>query len=95
MTNGDGVLLTPAVDHGALPGITRSVVLDLAAANHIEAVEAAVTPARLATVAEAFLTNSLIGVRPLVAMDGAIIGGGVPGPVTQLIGEAHAATLRR
>jgi len=91
----DGVILTPAIDHGALPGITRAVVLALAAANGIEAVEAAIAPEHLAAAAEAFLTNSLIGVRPLVAVDGMTFGDGTPGPVTQLIEEAYVATLRR
>ncbi|MFP6742452.1 MAG: aminotransferase class IV [Alphaproteobacteria bacterium] len=90
-----GALLTPAIDHGALPGITRAVVMALAAANGIEAVEAAVTPERLAAAAEAFLTNSLIGVRPLVAVDGGTIGSGTPGPITRTIEEAYVATLRQ
>lgn len=91
----DGVLLTPAVDHGALPGVTRNVILALAAANGIEALETAVTPERLGAAAEAFLTNSLIGVRPLVAVDGATISDGAPGPLTRTLEEAYVKTLER
>lgn len=91
----DGVVLTPAIEHGALPGVTRAVVLALAAANGIDAGEAVVTPERLAAADEAFLTNSLIGVRPLVAVDGVTFGDGTPGPITQLIEEAYVATLRK
>jgi branched-chain amino acid aminotransferase len=91
----DGVLLTPAIDHGALPGVTREVVLALAAANGIEAVEAAVSPKRLASATEAFLTNSLIGVRPLVAVNGVTFGDGTPGPLTRILEEAYVETLER
>jgi branched-chain amino acid aminotransferase len=90
-----GVVLTPAVDHGALPGITREVALALAAANGIEAVEAAVSPKRLASATEAFLTNSLIGVRPLVAVNGVTFGDGTPGPLTRILEEAYVETLER
>jgi len=69
-----GDLVTPPVPDGALPGVMRAdVVRELAAA------ERTVTPRDLAGAAEAFLTNSL-GIRPLVAVDGAAVGDGAPGP---------------
>ena len=86
----DGVLLTPAIDQGALPGVTRAVVLGLAAAAGIAIEETTIAPHRLGRAAEAFLTNSLIGVRPLVAVDGRTIGGGEPGPITRAIELAYA-----
>ena len=91
----DGVVLTPAIEHGALPGVTRALVLALAAANGIEAVEAAITPERLDAAAEAFLTNSLIGVRPLVTVDSVTFGYGAPGPLTRILEEAYVDMLRR
>jgi branched-chain amino acid aminotransferase len=91
----DGAVLTPAINHGALPGVTRAVVLALAAANGIEAVEAAITPERLGAATEAFLTNSLIGVRPLVAVNGKTIADGAPGPLTRILEEAYVETLER
>ena len=86
----DGVLLTPAIEQGALPGITRAVVIELAGAAGIAVEETSIAPERLGRAAEAFLTNSLIGVRPLVAVDGRTIGDGAPGPLTRVIEEAYA-----
>jgi len=44
---------------------------------------------------EAFLTNSLIEVMPLVRIEGQRIGKGKPGPVTQRIHKAYQALVRR
>lgn len=77
-----GVLRTPSVDEGALPGITRGRVIQAAAMQHIEVREGGITRDTLREAAEAFLTNALIGVCPLVEIDGSPIGGGVEGPLT-------------
>ena len=42
---------------------------------------------RLAEADEAFLTNAVMGVRPLVAVEGRPIGDGRPGPLTALVAE--------
>lgn len=86
----DGALLTPPIADGALPGVTRAVVLGLAGAAGITTAETTIAPQRLGRAAEAFLTNSLIGVRPLVAVDGRTIGDGAPGPITRAIELAYA-----
>lgn len=65
-----GVLTTPPVSDGVLPGITRQAVLSLAAQLRLEAAEATLSPNELVTADEAFLTNSLMGVVPLRRMDG-------------------------
>ncbi|MFQ5785320.1 MAG: aminotransferase class IV [Alphaproteobacteria bacterium] len=91
----DGALVTPAVTEGALPGVTRAVVIELARAMDIAVDETAVAPERLSGAGEAFLTNSLIGVIPLIAVDGLAIGDGAPGPVTRRIEESYAAALYR
>ena len=86
----EGILLTPPIADGALPGVTRAVVLGLAGGAGIAVEETSIAPLRLGRAAEAFLTNSLIGVRPLVALDGRPIGGGEPCPVTRAIELAYA-----
>ncbi len=76
----DGRAVTPPVDDGAMPGVMRAdVIRDLGAAENT------LGPNDLAHASEAFLTNAL-GIRALVAVDSAPIGGGGPGPVT---GEAQ------
>lgn len=91
----DGELTTPPVSDGALPGITRGAVLDLAWCADIVAREASLTLDALRGASEAFLTNAVAGVLPLVSVDGRKVGSGEPGEVTRrlrlLYEEAAAA----
>ena len=79
----DSALITPSIASGALPGITRKVVLELAAETGLKTREAGVEPAALLEASEAFLTNSLMELMPLTRLDGQPIGSGRPGIVTQ------------
>lgn len=85
-----GVLLTPSVQSGALPGITRRCILELAEGMNLSAQEAELELAALQQADEVFLTNSVIGVRALVKVDGQPVGGGQPGPVTRKLAAAYA-----
>lgn len=78
----DGVLCTPSLACGALPGVTRAFVLNLAADLHLPVSAGEFTRAHLLQASEAFLTNSLIEIAPLAWCDGQPIGAGAPGPVT-------------
>jgi branched-subunit amino acid aminotransferase/4-amino-4-deoxychorismate lyase len=70
-------LYTPSLELPILAGVTRSALLELATVD----VEQGVFPLeRLAAAAEAFLTSSVREVMPVVALDGAPIGDGRPGP---------------
>lgn len=66
----EGRLFTPALDCGVLAGTLRRAVLDQAEAWGIEAVEIAAGPDALAAAEAVFLTNALIGVRPVAEADG-------------------------
>jgi branched-chain amino acid aminotransferase len=77
-----GALWTPPLSCGVLPGITRGVVLELAAASGIPVREEPVPPGALRDADEAFLTSSLRALVPVVAIGGDPIGSGRPGPLT-------------
>lgn len=79
----DGEIYTPPVDDGALAGIMRGVVMQLAMAQGIALREVSITRTGLAGASEAFMTNALIGVCPLIEIDGASVGSGAVGPITQ------------
>ncbi|MBS1249897.1 MAG: D-alanine aminotransferase [Chloroflexi bacterium] len=81
----EGVLRSPPLSDGALPGITRGVVMELAQELDIPLVEASLSPERLFEADEAFLTNSLIEVRPLLKVNGREIGDGEVGEITRRI----------
>ena len=90
-----GVLVTPPVTCAALPGITRSAVLEIAAAQGIRAVEREFGRDELITAEEAFLTSSLRGIAPVVRVDGHVIGGGSPGKITLQVAAAYAELVER
>lgn len=61
----NGEVLTPPIADGVLPGIMRRKVLELCRNLNITAKEQTLTPKDLEGAAEAFLTNSLMGVMPI------------------------------
>ena len=79
----------------ALLGVTRRAVIELAAGLDLGVRETILPVERLAEADEAFLTNSPIGVCPLVALDGHPIGGGTGGPATLALAHAYAAAAWR
>jgi branched-chain amino acid aminotransferase len=84
-----GVLKTPGPTGGFLPGITREAVLELAAPSGIGHTEQDVEPDELFQAEEAFLTNSLMEIMPLVEVEAKAIGDGKPGPVTRKLAGAY------
>ena len=81
-------LYTPALKCGVLPGITREEVMRLAKISlKIKVNEGFLKMDTLYSADEAFLTNSLAGIVPLVKVDSRVIGEGRPGPVTKRLME--------
>ena len=66
----DGVWLTPPLDHGLLPGVTRREVLDLFAEAGIPLSIEFFSPETLRQSTAAFWTSSLSGAVPVTAVDG-------------------------
>ena len=88
-------LITPAVETGILPGVTREVVLELALLLGIEAEERSVEPEELYQSDEAFVSNSVIGIMPLVEVDGKRIGAGTVGPVASKLISEYKTLLKK
>jgi len=84
------VCRTPDVAGGILPGITREVVIECAAAEGYTVEETACTVADLHAADEVFLTNSVIELVPVRTIDGVPVGGQCPGPVTERLMVAYA-----
>lgn len=91
----DGRLLTPAAVHGALEGITRRVVLALAADLGLDSAEAALALFDLYTADEVFMTGSGAEIMPVTKVDGRRIGDGNPGPLTRRLTAAFRAAVQR
>lgn len=93
-------LLTPSLESGILPGITRGVVLELAEALGMGVAEGDVSLTDLGQCDEAFFTNAMIEIMPLVAVrdeDGQniTIGSGKPGEVTRRLMAAYKDRVER
>lgn len=71
-----GELITPSLDQGILPGITRRILLDHAARFGFTPVERSVSREELGDAEAVFLCNSLRFIRAVTALDGAPLGQG-------------------
>lgn len=78
----DNVLLTPPANAGILIGITRNVVMELAAKKGIQVREYLMTRYDVYIADECFLTGTAAEIIPVVKIDGRVIGNGKPGKVT-------------
>jgi branched-chain amino acid aminotransferase len=88
-----GELLTPPLSAGALYGITRGVVIELARQAGMTVSEPNLTRYDLFNADECFLTGTGAELIPVVKIDGRVIGPGKPGPLfRQLASEYHALT---
>jgi branched-chain amino acid aminotransferase len=88
-------VLTPPLAAGILAGTTRDWLLrpEGAAALGLNASEAWITPDDLVAADEALLCSSVAGFQALVALDGAPIAGGVPGPWAGRLRAAREAWI--
>jgi branched-chain amino acid aminotransferase len=85
-----GVLVTPPVAAGLLPGITRDTVVALARDLGIAVREETITRGQLYTCDELFMTGTAAEITPVRSVDRYKVGAGGPGPVTgRLLAEFH------
>jgi branched-chain amino acid aminotransferase len=88
-----GQLLTPPLSAGALYGITRNTVIELAKEAGLTVSEPNLTRYDLFNADECFLTGTGAELIPIVKIDGRTIGKGTPGPQTRdLVTRYHALT---
>jgi branched-chain amino acid aminotransferase len=80
-----GTIITPSSSQGALKGITRDTVIDIAAEIGVPLRESDMTRYDIWCADECFLTGSGAEVIPVVKLDGRVIGDGKPGPITQRV----------
>jgi D-alanine transaminase len=90
-----GKLLTAPNGNSILPGITRGLILKLAAATGIAVEERWLHRERLADLAELFVSGTTSEVLPVVRVDDGPIGVGVPGPVTRRLQGAYGDAVRQ
>jgi branched-chain amino acid aminotransferase len=90
-----GKLLTPSVESGILPGVTRDVVIELALTLGVAVVEEEISLDVLHRADEAFITNSIIEVMPITTVDGKPVGSGTVGEITEKLMRAYRELVLR
>ena len=90
----DGQLITPAEESGILLGVTRGVVLELAATAGIPTRQTNLTRYDLYTADECFLTGTGAEIVPVVSVDKRPIGSGKPGTMTHQLTDAFHQYVR-
>lgn len=91
----DSVLCTPPLTCGALPGITRQTIFEMAETRGIPVSNSReVDPAAMFSAAEMFFTSSVREIMPVVTVDGGAIGAGKPGALTLELMRDYRRTTR-
>lgn len=90
-----GTLCTPSLDCGLLSGVTRDLVLDLAAKMGIPREEGRYRREELDAADEIFFTSTTREVLPIFRLDGRAVGDGRPGPVTLRLHDGYRALVER
>jgi len=89
----NGELFTPPLSAGALYGITRQTVIELARQNGLKVSEPNLTRYDLFCADECFLCGTGAEIMPVIKIDNRVIGTGKPGTITRnLVSEYHALT---
>jgi D-alanine transaminase len=89
----NGSLRTHPCDSHILPGITRSVLRDLARTVKIELDETPIQASEIPKLTELFLTGTTTDVMPVVKLDDKLVGKGKPGELTRKLQRVLAESL--
>jgi branched-chain amino acid aminotransferase group I len=84
-----GALVTPSLESGILPGITRAAVLKLAESGGLKIEERQVSYEELKQAEEAFFTNSVLEVMPIAQFENRAVGKGTAGVITRKLTAAY------
>ena len=90
-----GALVTPPVEDGALPGISRLTLLAEARQLGVSCEERSLTPEDVAAADEALLSNVVQGPVPVASVDGLELRSGAPSPLTRRLCDAYWSRVRR
>lgn len=98
IVNDHSEVITHPSGPAILGGVRREILLELAKLNDITITERAFTPDEARSATEAFMTSASTFVLPITTLDGAPVGNGKPGPITQklmALYDQHIATQER
>ena len=91
----DGRIITRALSNDILHGITRAAVLRFAQEAQMPVEERSFTVDEAKSADEAFVTSASTFVMPVVEIDGAVLGDGMPGPLARRLREIYIEESRQ
>ena len=91
----DGVVITPPKSEHLLPGVTRDLLLELAAAHGMPWAEQPVSEQQLCAASEIWLTSSTKEVVPVTLLNDRPVGNGQPGPLWRQMFDYYQAYKQR
>ena len=86
---------TPRADSGILNGITRKTIMNLAVKGGFDVKEDNLSLNALVAADEAFMTNTIGEVIPVVQVGGSTVGNGVPGDTTRKLHELYKREVKK
>jgi len=89
-----GVVMTPPLASGLLPGITRELVFEIGRDIGVDVREAVLHDEDFYRADEAFLTSTTRELVPITSVDGRPIGSGKPGPLTNALLDGYRRIAR-
>ena len=90
IVDNDNHVVTRQLSHDILPGVTRRVILEAAAAAGMPITERKFTVEEALKAKEAFLSSASGAAIPVIKIDETIVGSGAPGPLTRQIHALYA-----
>ncbi len=87
-----GKLVTPPLEN-ILPGVTREIVMKIAAEDGISCAEELISIDALRSADEVIITGTVAEALAVVEIDGAPVAGGRPGPIARRLHEAYLAKV--
>lgn len=91
----DGIVATPPIAAGLLPGITREFVFEVGRDAGVTVEERTLQTSDLWSADEAFITGTTREITPVSKVDGRPFGDGKPGPVTRTLLEVFRTKARQ
>lgn len=85
----NGIIYTPSLDEGVLPGLTRSTILTIPKSAIAQIVETKLTVADIQNADECFITSTIREVVPVTHIAGNPVGNGTPGLITLKVLSAY------
>ena len=90
----DGIVYTPPISTGALEGITRDTVIEIAKQNKIPLNIENISRDEMYCFEEAFLTGTASEIVPIGKIDHRVVGDGKIGPITRKIQNYYGQIVR-